>query len=132
MEKNKALGYHAVVTKPVKPSSLLNALLALLAPENHSDMDDSFVALPQHTRQWSAVKILVRLAALQMSELLQVVEDNVVNQKVTVKMLEKLGYRCDVAGNVRNFSRRKKKRKKETIRLLMFLFRVWRQLKQPR
>ena len=37
------------------------------------------------------------------NESLKVVEDNIVNQKVTVKMLEKLGYRCDVAGNVRIF-----------------------------
>lgn len=88
LAKNKSLGYHAVVTKPVKPSSVMNALLALFAPEQHSELDDSFVALPQEARQWSSVKILV-------------VEDNIVNQKVTVKMLEKLGYRCDVAGNVR-------------------------------
>lgn len=63
LDKNKALGYHAVVTKPVKPSSLQNALMALFTPEDHTcaDMDNSFVALPQSSRQWSPVKILVRL-----------------------------------------------------------------------
>lgn len=60
LEKNKGLGYHAVVTKPVKPSSLFNALLGLFSSATQAD-DDSFGGgHPQVTRQWSPVKILVR------------------------------------------------------------------------
>jgi signal transduction histidine kinase/CheY-like chemotaxis protein len=80
---------HACLPKPVRPSQLLNALAtawsrkkaAPLTNSNGSDM--SSVA---GRFAGSAIRVLV-------------VEDNVVNQRVAFRMLERLGLHADLAGN---------------------------------
>lgn len=87
MAKN---GYAAYLTKPVKRSHLVEAIAAVVAgPVERRESKASLVT--QHT---------LTEAARSRSRIL-LVEDNVVNQKVATRVLEKLGYRCDIAGNGR-------------------------------
>jgi CheY-like chemotaxis protein len=81
-----AAGFAATLSKPVKRAHLWNRILLSLgkiaAPQQPpplipADIDSS------HAR---AFKVLI-------------VEDNAVNQRVAQRMLERLGYRADVAGN---------------------------------
>jgi len=91
-EKQRALqaGFAGYLTKPVRQSHLFDAVantLCTLAEER---------AAEERARS--------RLAAAVRSDhgprpLVLVAEDNVVNQKVAQRLLEKLGYRCDVVAN---------------------------------
>ena len=78
------LGFSAYLTKPVKQSQLFDCLSTIYGHESKK--------LPLVTRHTLkefrkiGIKILV-------------VEDNPVNQLVAVRILEKLGYKADVAGN---------------------------------
>ena len=76
------------LVKPVRPSLLFDVLHSLLAakPEhaNRRVMDESATPPNQASHRWAR---------------LLVVEDNIANLKVAVRMVEKLGYRADVAAN---------------------------------
>jgi PAS domain S-box-containing protein len=76
----------AYLTKPIKASQLYNALLAAIGAELPGTQE---VAAPEPD------------AAPPPREELRVllVEDNAVNQRVALRLLEKLGYRAGVAGN---------------------------------
>jgi len=79
----------AWLPKPVKPSVLFDTLVNILGPETHPLEIDSIVLGAQ---KWADL-------AKQNPLHILVVEDNAVNQKVAIRMLAKLGYRADVAGN---------------------------------
>ena len=85
----REVGIDAFLTKPVRQSPLYDCLatvLGLQGPKASAPMvTDQFMA---EARSRSRAHVLV-------------VEDNVVNQKVAARMLEKLGYRVDVAANGR-------------------------------
>ncbi|RMG45226.1 MAG: PAS domain S-box protein [Acidobacteria bacterium] len=79
--------FAAFLTKPIKPSQLYNALLTVfdgqpvaVTPSTHRPRIDP------HLAQRRPLRILLA-------------EDNVVNQKVALRILEKMGYRADVAAN---------------------------------
>jgi CheY-like chemotaxis protein len=80
-------GIDVELVKPVRPSLLFDVIHSLLAakPEhaNRHLMDEGTPA-SQASHRWAR---------------LLVVEDNVANLKVAVRMVEKLGYRADVAAN---------------------------------
>jgi CheY-like chemotaxis protein len=80
-------GYAAYLTKPIHESRLYDCLLAVLAPPAP---DVPAPLITRHSlaeaKTQGAIKILLT-------------EDNVINQKVATRMLEKLGYRVDVAAN---------------------------------
>ena len=78
--------FAASLTKPVKASRLYDALMAALAPASLA------------VRHPVAGPTIVRLADRHPLRVL-VAEDNVVNQKVVLSMLERLGYRADLAAN---------------------------------
>jgi signal transduction histidine kinase/DNA-binding response OmpR family regulator/HPt (histidine-containing phosphotransfer) domain-containing protein len=81
-------GIAACLTKPVRQSHLYNCLMTVM-----SAAAEPTAVLPVTRRQEEAqVQIHARVL---------VVEDNVVNQKVAVRLLEKLGCRVDVAANGR-------------------------------
>ncbi|HEY0831651.1 MAG TPA: response regulator [Candidatus Dormibacteraeota bacterium] len=80
-------GVDAELVKPVRPSQLFDVLHSLLSERSvRTERPGAAVELgpPDETRQWSRVLV---------------VEDNAANLKVTVRMVERLGYRADVAAN---------------------------------
>ncbi len=84
----------ACLTKPVRQSHLLTALLAARAKRYP---EKATAAAPAERKPNEA--LAGRFAGIPMRVL--VVEDNAVNQKVAVRMIERLGLRPDVAGNGR-------------------------------
>lgn len=81
--------FSAVLTKPVKASHLYNALIGIFAGEVEKYLQQDASALPQFDPQMgerNPLRILV-------------VEDNAINQHLVILMLERLGYRADVAAN---------------------------------
>jgi PAS domain S-box-containing protein len=84
-DRLRASGATAVVTKPLKALPVLQALASCLqdAPEiTEHEQKRTRLEIPHHSR----ARILL-------------VEDNLVNQRVAQRMLEKLGYRVDIAAN---------------------------------
>ena len=82
-------GFNAYLTKPVKQSQILEAIVATLWAGQRTDTGKPRPLITQHTLKEARaphVKILL-------------VEDNVVNQKVAARMLEMGGYTFDVASN---------------------------------
>jgi PAS domain S-box-containing protein len=74
------------LTKPVKPSPLLDALHGVLA-----DADQAV----DHARPESRATLLGERHPLR----ILLAEDNAVNQKLALRLLQQLGYGADVAGN---------------------------------
>ncbi len=79
--------FHAVLTKPVKPSQLFD-LLAGTFKESETALAASAQVVPKPAAEKSGPSLRVLLA-----------EDNVVNQKVALHMLAAIGLRPDVAAN---------------------------------
>jgi signal transduction histidine kinase/DNA-binding response OmpR family regulator len=86
-------GYEAYLTKPIRQSHLLDCLRLVLSGQTTDPSESS--TLPLVTRH------TVLEAEAQRRCHVLVVEDNIVNQKVAVKMLERLGCRVDIAANGR-------------------------------
>jgi signal transduction histidine kinase/DNA-binding response OmpR family regulator/ligand-binding sensor domain-containing protein len=82
----------ALLVKPVRQSSLLSTLAALWSGRRGEPEPSLPLPVPQAAASWSAVSAGWPARAL-------VAEDNIVNQKLAVRMLEKLGIRADVAAN---------------------------------
>jgi len=81
----RQLGISAYLTKPVKQSELLEAvLLALGAPSGHSPQP----LVTRHFLQEERMKLHILLA-----------EDNPVNQALVMRVLEKRGHTVEVVGN---------------------------------
>jgi len=96
------LGFSAYLVKPVKQSRLLDCLLNTLA-----DIKELVPSLPT-IRQKTAPELLAEAPVLleaatspkkQLKPKILLVEDNIVNQKVTLNQLKTLGYSADVAAN---------------------------------
>jgi signal transduction histidine kinase/DNA-binding response OmpR family regulator len=82
----KELNLAALLTKPVKQAQLHKALTTILAP--HLPTAQAAPAPRMDTSMAQRLPLRILLA-----------EDNVVNQKVALYMLGRLGYRADVAAN---------------------------------
>lgn len=91
----QSAGIAAYLTKPIRQSLLYECLSLVLG-----SVSDVVVPTPQ-----TATPIITRHSLLESQTrsrpLVLVVEDNPVNQKVAATMLEKLGYRVNVAANGR-------------------------------
>jgi len=90
-------GFAAYLTKPVRPSMLMDALATAWAGR---DRRKEAVLITRHSlaeREYAAVRETEDSPTVRARVLL--VEDNVVNQKVARLILEKLGCRVDVAAN---------------------------------
>ncbi len=89
----KALGLSAALVKPIKQSRLLDCFMEVLSQSNRNvspkrleaDVDGSSFVISE-SPQKHKLKILLA-------------EDNLVNQKVALNLLKKLGYEADVAAN---------------------------------
>jgi CheY-like chemotaxis protein len=82
------LNFSAYLTKPLKPSALYDALAAIFAR-------NQVVQKPEAP----AKAILDREMAKQYPLRILLAEDNQVNQKLALRILEQMGYRADVASN---------------------------------
>jgi PAS domain S-box-containing protein len=88
-------GIAAYLTKPIRQSQLYDCLSLVIAHSSQAAAGTAQSPAPLITRHsLSEVQAQSRRRIL-------IAEDNPVNQKVAVKMIEKLGYRVDVAGNGR-------------------------------
>ncbi len=88
-------GIAAYLTKPIRQSQLYDCLSLVIAHSPQAAAGTAQSPAPLITRHsLSEVQAQSRRRIL-------IAEDNPVNQKVAVKMIEKLGYRVDVAGNGR-------------------------------
>ena len=86
----KEAGISAYLTKPVRPSHLYDTLAMVMGTPGGTGQDDEMPIVTRHTILEERSRTRARLL---------VAEDNAVNQKVAVRILEKLGYRADVAAN---------------------------------
>jgi len=86
-EKHGDLGLAAFLNKPIKPSQLYDVLIGIFSNGN--------AVKPSAAPQGRPASGVVRRLPLR----ILVAEDNVINQKVALRMLDRLGYRADVAGN---------------------------------
>jgi CheY-like chemotaxis protein/HPt (histidine-containing phosphotransfer) domain-containing protein len=94
-ELARQAGFVAYLTKPIRHDQLSNCLrtvLGLAQPASDAAQPRTITPAPtlitQHT-----------MAEIESAPRILVVEDNLINQKLTVRMLEKLGYPSDVVGN---------------------------------
>jgi two-component system, sensor histidine kinase and response regulator len=81
-------GFSAYLTKPVKKSLLYDCLLNVLNCERNGKSSHNRI-ITRHTIAESRKKRVRILLA----------EDNIVNQKLAVRVLEKMGYQADVVAN---------------------------------
>jgi len=89
----KELGFSAYLTKPIHQSKLFDCLTTIL---NRSG--EASLASDSHSPSFVTKHTLAEIKARKKIRIL-LAEDNVVNQKVAVRMLEKIGLRVDVVGN---------------------------------
>jgi CheY-like chemotaxis protein len=90
-------GFAAYLTKPVRQAQLYGCLVTVMGTPtathdkglNHSGLSTKSPLVTKYT--------LKEAQARARSQVLLVVEDRIVDQKVAVRMLEKLGYRADIA-----------------------------------
>jgi PAS domain S-box-containing protein len=91
----RAAGYAAYLTKPVREAQLFACLTTLLTRSAQATVcEESSAGRPELVTRHSLAE-----AKAQSTARILVAEDNVVNQKVAVRMLEKLGYRVDLVAN---------------------------------
>ncbi len=83
--------FAAFLHKPIKPSQLYNALLPLFADQKYSR------SIPSSTES-SAKQFDTELGRRLPLHIL-LAEDNTVNQRLALRLLARMGYRADVAGN---------------------------------
>ncbi|MBH0192293.1 MAG: response regulator, partial [Nitrospira sp.] len=88
-------GISAYLTKPIRQSQLYSCLSLVLANSSPAVSGPAQPPAPLITRH------SLSEAQAQSRGHILVAEDNPINQKVAVKMIEKLGYRVDIAGNGR-------------------------------
>ncbi|MBC7840648.1 MAG: response regulator [Nitrospiraceae bacterium] len=94
----QAAGYVAYLTKPVRESLLYECLLAVVTPPAQVPARESHSA-DRTARPTLVTRHSLAEANARATPKILVAEDNVVNQKVAVCMLEKLGYRVDLVAN---------------------------------
>ncbi len=79
--------FAAFLTKPIKPSQLYDVLIGVLARQSNRSKKEVHAQTVDRTLG-ARLPLRILLA-----------EDNVVNQKVALRMLERLGYRADTVSN---------------------------------
>lgn len=79
------------LSKPVKASQLYNSLIGLFAGE--------IEVQTQYTKKKTGKSLFDSTMGVRLPLDILLVEDNPTNQKIALHLLERLGYRADVAGN---------------------------------
>jgi two-component system, sensor histidine kinase and response regulator len=96
-EQARRVGFSAYLTKPVRQSRLYDAIATVMSlPEgkDHTPEHETSI-VTRHSLEEAEARHRERLSRGHVL----VAEDNAVNQKVAVRILERLGYRADVAAN---------------------------------
>jgi len=88
-ERMKQIGFSGYLTKPLKKNQFFDCLNNTLC--NLSDQPDE----PKYT----AAIPLINSRSAEYNERILLVEDNPVNQKLALRLLEKAGFKADVASN---------------------------------
>lgn len=78
--------FAAFLTKPIKPTLLYTMLISVLTGQELASPRTTQTPFPIRLSEKNPLRILL-------------VEDNAINQKVALRILDRLGYRADVAGN---------------------------------
>jgi signal transduction histidine kinase/HPt (histidine-containing phosphotransfer) domain-containing protein len=95
----KGSGMAALLAKPIKQSQLFNTLTAMMAAPS---ADATVPSLPPSQRRRPVREIKSRIPeALRVRTRILLVEDNLVNQQVAMRMLERMGYKADAVENGR-------------------------------
>ncbi len=97
-EQARRVGFSAYLTKPVRQSRLYDAIATVVGPPAGVDAAPSPADAPLADRRGAGEATSLTRERFGRARVL-VAEDNQVNQRVAVKMLERLGYRADVAAN---------------------------------
>ncbi len=84
-DRARSAGIDGIIIKPLRETKLYDTLVSALRPQGAIDRG----ARPEK-RKASVTKSRARIL---------LAEDNLVNQKVATHMLDRLGYRCDIAAN---------------------------------
>jgi signal transduction histidine kinase/DNA-binding response OmpR family regulator len=82
----QGLNVHAYLNKPIKPSQLHNALLAVFSSESVRPIAQPTSEADRELGKRHPLRILIA-------------EDNPTNQRVALRLLERFGYRADIVGN---------------------------------
>ena len=85
----EAAMFSAYLTKPIQPSQLYNVLVSVLAESPILDLSERTPTKPQFDSELSKRYPMWILLA----------EDNAVNQKFALRVLERMGYRADMVAN---------------------------------
>ena len=103
--KEEVVPWHAAIdaflTKPVRQSQLYHSLVLVLSGSANQRPPTTEGAATGESRPHAASAIEARAQEAPIGGRVLVVEDNIVNQRVAVRMLEKQGYRADAAANGR-------------------------------
>jgi CheY-like chemotaxis protein/HPt (histidine-containing phosphotransfer) domain-containing protein len=96
-EQARRVGFSAYLTKPVRQSRLYDAIATVMSfPEGQAaSQEHEPPIVTRHSLKEAEARSGERFSRAHVL----VAEDNAVNQKVAVRMLEKLGYRADVAAD---------------------------------
>ncbi len=86
LERCRSLGLAAYLVKPVRPSDLLEAIVAALRLSHHGQRKPAPAPSQASVNKGPTLRVLL-------------VEDNLINQKVATRFLERLGHQVRVAGN---------------------------------
>jgi two-component system, sensor histidine kinase and response regulator len=95
-EQARRVGFAAYLTKPVRQSRLYDAIVTVVGTPAEASPAPSTADTPFADRRRS---VQASSLARQQRARVLVAEDNQVNQRVAVRMLERLGYQADVAAN---------------------------------
>ncbi|NSW86101.1 MAG: response regulator [Syntrophobacteraceae bacterium] len=85
----KEIGFSAFLTKPVRRSDLYDCLVTVCSIEH----EDGTLVLPQIVTRHTVAEARKRKIRILMAE------DNMTNQKVALRIMDKLGYRADAVAN---------------------------------
>lgn len=92
------VGVAACLTKPIRQSQLFDCLTSIVSqPSVESGRDTA----PVNKAAQTITRHVLKETRTVTSKLILLAEDNIVNQKVAVRQLQKLGYRADAVANGR-------------------------------
>lgn len=95
-KKAREAGLAAYLTKPVRERQLQDCLVTIMAQQPSSlratTANDPLPLVTRHTLAETKAKVDLRIL---------LAEDNIINQKVAVRLFQRLGYRIDVVANGR-------------------------------